>query len=71
MDVIDDGGIVVLYKRCLWTMVTVVLLSYLHREAVEKGQMRTENGSSFGLGSGALSVDHLNDCINDSLIFLQ
>ena len=52
-------------------MVTVVLLSYLHREAVEKGQMRTENGSSFGLGSGALSVDHLNDCINDSLIFLQ
>ena len=31
--------------------------------------MRTENGGSVCLGSGAFSVDHLNDCINDSLNF--
>ena len=37
MDVDDDGGIVFLYKRWLWTMVTVVILSYLHQEGVEKG----------------------------------
>ena len=71
MDVRDDGGIVVLYKRWLWTMVTVVILSYLLREGVEKGQMRRENGCSVDLGSGAFSVDHLNDGINGSLTFLQ
>ena len=37
MDVHDDGGIVVLYKRWLWTLVTVVILSYLHQEGVEIG----------------------------------
>ena len=31
----------------------VVILSNLHREKVERGEMRIENGSSVGLGSGA------------------